>query len=228
MSRGDTMKRVEVYIRADDVYVRESRLIHQKSSQSAKGFREAPVKAASPCQGMARHKCDRDLLIPKVQVNHSVTGAPKRSIGKQDITGQSAELGPKNAVRLMAVLEHTLPPSQPTIESKNELRPRWPLVAVCSRQNLNATHGTPEVPPLVWYWKNPMSTEGGRTSQFSIKEREQPRGILTERLSFRVHHRHRRLLCSRRRRPHRGRAAEQRDVNSRRFIRSPRRRGREA
>jgi hypothetical protein len=161
---------------------------------------------------MARYKCDRDLLIPKVQVNHSVTGAPKRSIGKQHITGQSAELGPKNAVRLMAVLEHTLPPSQPTIESKNELRPRWPLVAVCSRQNLNATHGTPEVPPLVWYWKNPMSTEGGRTSQFSIKEREQPRGIPTERLSFRVHHRHRRLLCSRRRRPHRGRAAEQRDT----------------
>ena len=160
---------------------------------------------------MARYKCDRDLLIPKVQVHHSVTGAPKRSIGKQDITGQSAELGPKNAVRLMAVLEHTLPPSQPTIESKNELRPRWPLVAVCSRQNLNATHGTPEVPPLVWYWKNPMSTEGGRTSQFSIKEREQPRGILTERLSFRVHHRHRRLLCSRRRRPRRRRAAEQRD-----------------
>jgi hypothetical protein len=85
---------------------------------------------------MARYKCDRDLLIPKVQVNHSVTGTPKRSIGKQHITGQSAELGPKNAVRLMAVLEHTLPSSQPTIESKNELRPRWPLVAVCSSDPL--------------------------------------------------------------------------------------------
>jgi hypothetical protein len=28
MSRGDTMKLVEVYIRADDVYVREFRLTH--------------------------------------------------------------------------------------------------------------------------------------------------------------------------------------------------------
>jgi hypothetical protein len=28
MSRGDTMKRVEVCIRADDIYVREFRLIH--------------------------------------------------------------------------------------------------------------------------------------------------------------------------------------------------------
>ena len=73
---------------------------------------------------MACYKCDRDLLIPEVKVNHSVTGAPNRSIGKQDITGQSAELGPKNAVRLVAVLEHTLPPLQPTIESKNELRPK--------------------------------------------------------------------------------------------------------
>jgi hypothetical protein len=32
MSRGDTMKRVEVYIRADDVYVREFRLIHERLS----------------------------------------------------------------------------------------------------------------------------------------------------------------------------------------------------
>jgi hypothetical protein len=30
MSRGDTMKRVEVYIRADDVYVRKLRLAHYK------------------------------------------------------------------------------------------------------------------------------------------------------------------------------------------------------
>src|SRR5262249_3716322 len=76
-----------------------------------------------------------------MKVNHSVAGAAKRSVGKEHITGQSAELGPKNAVRLVAVLEYTLPPSQPTIEGKNELRPKWPLVAVCSRQNRNATHG---------------------------------------------------------------------------------------
>jgi hypothetical protein len=58
-----------------------------------------------------------------------------------------------HAVRLVAVLEHTLPPLQPTIEGKNELRPKWPLVAVCSRQNLNATHGThPRCRPLVWSW----------------------------------------------------------------------------
>jgi hypothetical protein len=68
-----------------------------------------------------------------VKVDHSVAGAAKRSIGKEHITGQSAELGPKNAVRLVAVLEHTLPPSQPTIEDKNELRPKWPRVAACSR-----------------------------------------------------------------------------------------------
>ena len=40
-----------------------------------------------------------------VKVDHSVAGAAKRSIGKEHITGQTAELGPKNAVRLVAVLE---------------------------------------------------------------------------------------------------------------------------
>src|SRR5215831_6944496 len=89
------------------------------------------------------------MLIPEVEVNHSVTGAAKRSIGKQHITGQSAELGPKNAVRLVAVLEHTLPPSQLTIEGK-------PLVAVCSRQNLNATHG--DKTPVMRHLARPVAT----------------------------------------------------------------------
>jgi hypothetical protein len=68
---------------------------------------------------MACYRCDRDLLIPKVQVNHSITGAAKRPIGKHDLTVQSPKLSPKNAVRLMVVLEHTLSPTQPTIEGKN-------------------------------------------------------------------------------------------------------------
>jgi hypothetical protein len=80
---------------------------------------------------MACYRCGRDLVIPEVQVNHSVTGAAKRPIGKHDLTVQSAELNPKNAVRLVAVLEHPLPPSQPTIKGKNELRPKWPLATVC-------------------------------------------------------------------------------------------------
>ena len=54
---------------------------------------------------MAWH-VDGDLLIPEVKVNHSVTDVTKRSIGKQDITGQSAELQPEYAVGLVAVLEH--------------------------------------------------------------------------------------------------------------------------
>jgi hypothetical protein len=59
-----------------------------------------------------------------MQVNHSVAGAAKCPIGKHDLAVQSAELNLKNAVRLMAVLEHTLSLSQPTIEGKNELRPK--------------------------------------------------------------------------------------------------------
>src|SRR5262249_20781037 len=81
---------------------------------------------------MAYDRFDGDLLIPEVEVDHSVTGAPNCSVRKQDVTGQSADLGPKNAVRLLAVLEHTAPPLQPTIENKNKLCPKWPRVAVCS------------------------------------------------------------------------------------------------
>jgi tetratricopeptide (TPR) repeat protein len=76
------MKRVEICNRADDVYVRELRLTHQKSSQSTKGFCEAPVEAASPGQGIACDRFDRDLLIPEVEVDHPVTGATGRSVGK--------------------------------------------------------------------------------------------------------------------------------------------------
>ena len=142
MARGDALKRVEICHRADDVYVRELRRTHQKLSQSTKGFCEAPVEAASPRQGIACDRFDRDLLISEVEVDHSVTSATERSVGKQHITGQSAELGTKDAVRLVAVLEHALPASQPTIEGKDELRPERPRVAVCSRSILNATRGT--------------------------------------------------------------------------------------
>src|SRR5205807_6095850 len=91
-----------------------------------------------------------------MKVNHSVAGAAKRSVGKAHITGQSAELGPKNAVRLVAALEYTLPPSQPTIEGKNELRPKWPLVAGRSRQKPNATHGDPS--PALRHLARPVAT----------------------------------------------------------------------
>jgi len=192
-------------------------------SESSRSFirNRANLRRDSAKLRLKRHPHARDWPATSVtgicsfQKCKSITRSPERpNVPSESRTSLDRRLSwaRKKQSGLWAVLEHTLPPPQPTIESKNELRPRWPLVAVCCRQNLNATHGTPEVPPLVWYWKNPMSTEGGRTSQFSIKEREQPRGILTERLSFRVHHRHRRLLCSRRLRPHRGRAAEQRDT----------------
>ena len=79
-----------------------------------------------------------------------VTGTAKRPIGKHDLTAQSLELNPKNALRIMSVLEHTLPPSQPTIEGKNELRPKRPLTAVCwSICQASRRHRTPEVSPLV-------------------------------------------------------------------------------
>jgi hypothetical protein len=69
-----------------------------------------------------------------VKVNHSVTDVTKRSIGKQDITGQSAELQPKYAVGLVAVLEYAPSPLQATIQGKDQLRPKWPPVAVSSAQ----------------------------------------------------------------------------------------------
>src|SRR5262245_51083633 len=161
MSRGDTMKRVEICSCADDVYVRELRLTRQKLSQSAKGFCEASVEAASPRQGRACSRYDRDLLIPEVEVDHSVAGATERSVGKQHVTGQSAELGPKNAIRLAAVVEHALPPSQPTIEGKNQLRPKWPRMAVCSRPILNAARRKcPKCPRVVPSIKNRQMASG--------------------------------------------------------------------
>src|SRR5215831_6614613 len=147
MARGDALKRVEICNRADDVYVRELRLAHQKLHQSAKGLCDAAVEAASPRQGIACDRFDGDVLIPEVEVDHSVTGPAECSIGKQYVTGQTAELDPKNAVRLVAVLEHALPPSQPGIEDKNELRPEGPC-AVCSRSILNATRG--KYPKCPW------------------------------------------------------------------------------
>src|SRR5262245_846288 len=123
--------------------------------------KEAPAEAASPGQGIACHRCDGDPFIPEVKVNHSVTGAPNRSVGKQDITGQSAELGPKNAVRLAAVLEQALPPSQPTIEGQNQLRPKWPRMAVCSRPILNATRRKcPKCPRVVPSVENRQMASG--------------------------------------------------------------------
>jgi hypothetical protein len=150
MSGGDAMKRVEARFRADDSYVHEFGLTCQKSSQFVKRFREATVETTSPRQGRACYRYGGDLLIPEVQVNHLVTGTAKRPIGKHDITVQSPELSPKNALRLLSVLEDTLPPLQPTIEGKNELRPKWPLGAVCwSLRQATKHHRTPEVSPLM-------------------------------------------------------------------------------
>ena len=67
-----------------------------------------------------------------MKVDHSVTDVTKRSIGKQDITGQSAELHPEYAVGLVAVLEHASSPLQPTIQCKDQLRPKWPPVTMAS------------------------------------------------------------------------------------------------
>ena len=120
----------------------------------------AAVEAASPRQGIARDRFDGDPLIPEVEVDHSVTGPAERSIGKEHVGGQSPELGPKNAVRLVAVLEHALPPSQPGIEGKNELRPEGPR-AVCSRSILNATRGTcPKCPRVVPSVENRQMASG--------------------------------------------------------------------
>jgi hypothetical protein len=66
MSGGDATKRVEVRIRADDGYVQEFGLTHQKSSQFVKRFREAPAETTSPRQGRACHRHGGDLLIPEV------------------------------------------------------------------------------------------------------------------------------------------------------------------
>src|ERR1700751_285997 len=125
-------------------------------------------KCASPRRDFAtlrlkrdpRDRFDGDLLIPEVEVDHSVTGPAERSIGKEHVGGQSPELGPKNAVRLVAVLEHALPPSQPGIEGKNELRPQGPR-AVCSRSILNATRGTcPKCPRVVPSVENRQMASG--------------------------------------------------------------------
>jgi hypothetical protein len=74
-------------------------------------------------------RCGRDLLIPEVQVNDAITREAKRAVGKHDLTVQSAELSPENAVRLLGVLENALPLLQPPIKAENELCPKWPPVA---------------------------------------------------------------------------------------------------
>jgi hypothetical protein len=66
-----------------------------------------------------------------VQLHHSVTGSANRTIGKHDPGAQSVEADPKKTVRLVGVLEYTLPPLQPTIEHKNERRQKWSLEAGC-------------------------------------------------------------------------------------------------
>ena len=53
-----------------------------------------------------------------------VTGTANRPIGKHDLTVQSPELNPKNAVRLVSVREDTLPPLQPSIDRKNDTPPK--------------------------------------------------------------------------------------------------------
>src|SRR5712692_907721 len=112
-----------------------------------------------------------------MQVNHPVAGAAERPIGKQNLTVQSAELSPKNAVRLVIVLEHTLPPSQPTIESKNDLRPKRPLAANHTiapfvrkgERNGFLAHRTPGESPLCGVADRLAPRNCNRASQFSIK-----------------------------------------------------------
>jgi hypothetical protein len=83
VSGSDTSKRVEVYTRADDIYVDELGFAGQKPAQFAEGLRNGPVEAASPCQ---RTRRQGDVLIPQVQVNHPVSGAAEGPIGEQNLT----------------------------------------------------------------------------------------------------------------------------------------------
>ena len=87
MSGDDAIERValrfasKAHIRADDGYVPKFGLTHQKSSQFAKGFREASVELTSPCERRALCGYGGNPLIPEVQLHHPVAAAANRTIG---------------------------------------------------------------------------------------------------------------------------------------------------
>jgi hypothetical protein len=102
------------------------------NSSLASGFEHSSFKRLVRSRAVQGHKLKR-----RVVAFARVEGSGQQHLA---LSRRRTERGPKNAVRLVAVLEHTLPPSQLTIDGKNEPRQRWP--PVCSRQNLDATHGT--------------------------------------------------------------------------------------
>jgi len=116
MSGDDAIERVaqrfasKAHIRADDGYVPKFGLTHQKSSQFAKGFREASVELTSPCERRAFCGYGGNPLVPEVQLHHPVAAAANRTIGQHDLRAQSVEPDPKKTVRLVGVLEYTLQP----------------------------------------------------------------------------------------------------------------------
>ena len=116
MSGDDAIERValrfasKAHIRADDGYVPKFGPTHQKSSQFAKGFREASVELTSPCERRAFCGYGGNPLIPEVQLHHSVAAAANRTIGQHDLRAQSVEPDPKKTVRLVGILEYTLQP----------------------------------------------------------------------------------------------------------------------
>src|SRR5262245_934587 len=116
MSGDDAIERValsfasKAHIRADDAYVPMFGLTHQKSSQFAKGFREASVELTSPCERRAFCGYGGTTLITEVQLLHTVAPAANRTIGQHDLRAQSVEPDPKKTVRLVGVLEYTLQP----------------------------------------------------------------------------------------------------------------------
>ena len=89
------------------------------------------------------------LLVPEVKVDHPVTGATARSIGKQDIAGQSAELGPKMQSGLSLYSNTPARRRNQLSRAKMNLARAWPPVAVCSRQNLDGAWDTPWCRPGV-------------------------------------------------------------------------------
>src|SRR5262245_4900955 len=101
MSGDDAIERAalrfapEAHIRADDSYVPKFGLTHQKSSQFAKGFRDASCELTSPSERRSLYGYGGDPLIPKLQLHHPVAAAANRTIGQHDLRAQSVEPDPK-------------------------------------------------------------------------------------------------------------------------------------
>src|SRR5262245_65905220 len=109
MSGDDAIERValrfapKAHIRADDGYVPKFGLTHQKSSQFAKGFREASVELTSPCERRAFCGYGGEPLIPVVQLHHPVAAGANRTLGRPDLRAASGEPDPNKPVRLFGV-----------------------------------------------------------------------------------------------------------------------------